>query len=109
MDNHYRVHAYVCGASCVRYSSLEGWATFETILQQRPNDCRYAIVERPVERDFVVWDMFDGATMLRTHLTQVGATLAPPTPLWAATEPNSLVMKAVALYGREHETRQLAG
>lgn len=101
MDNHYRVHAYVCSASCVRYSPIEGFATFGTIFQQRPSTCRYVVVERPAERDFVVWDMFDGDMLARACTTAFDKVLEPPKPVWAAADPHSLVMKAVALYDRD--------
>lgn len=99
----YRLHAYVCDHGCAHASQLTGWAKFEMIFQQRPDGCRYAIAETSPGR-FEVWDLYDDAIdrqlMYQSMLTNSAIGLAPPDALWTGSQPDALVVKTVALYGR---------
>jgi hypothetical protein len=105
-DEHYHLIAYICGHACTKPSPFEGWVTFQQIFVQRPDGCRYAVVQRSRAHPtgwYLCWDLLhDSLTM---PLQRMGVaihtrTLAPPPELWAGDSPDGLIMKAMALYER---------
>lgn len=111
---HYQLHCYVCGAGCTKPSPFEGWVTFTQIMRNRPDGCRFAIAQLvPLLHNnnpdpstplfittepagpFVAFDLYTPRSVRAN-----GFIPAPP-PLWTSESVDGLVMKAMALYGRE--------
>lgn len=42
-EDQYTLHAYVCGRSCVRHTSYLGTITYQSMFNNCPQDCRYAV------------------------------------------------------------------
>lgn len=57
-EQRYRLRAYICGPGCVRWRPDEGFTNFTRIYINRPDGCRYAVVET-TDHAFLVWDLFD--------------------------------------------------
>ena len=112
--SHYELQAYVCGRSCVKPSPFEGWATFTQIFQNRPSDCRFAVVRRVPLRShdgtvflaaradgpYLVWDLYrDGVTEHQwRHPTLL---LRPPPATWSGRSKDGMIMKAMMFYGQK--------
>lgn len=104
---HYKLECYICGPSCIQPSPFEGWVTFPRIFQQRPDGCRFAVAQlvpvfedRP-EGDYLVWDLLTEELTMGRGLYAHGY-LRAPAPLWQSPSLDGLIMKAMALYDREH-------
>lgn len=89
----FRVHAYVCGKACHHLGTIEGWALFGDIFAQRPDGCRYGVVEGALGT-FEVWDFY-----LEDIVTGAFRKV-PPDPVWVGQSADELIMKAQALYDR---------
>jgi hypothetical protein len=107
---HYHLHSYICGSGCVKPSPFEGWAPFETIFQQRPNLCRFAVARCvPVsgsepQGPWLCWDLYADTLMrgqLMNGLKYRTFLLQPPPPKWQGATADGLIMKAMALYDRD--------
>ncbi len=115
MPDHYKLHAYVGPPGMVQTPAFEGWATAEQILQQRPDGCRYAVVEpahlpRNAEGTmlwrFEAWDLLDSDFIQRAGRAFAvlnGHKHDFPTPpvVDTGTSLDGLIMKTLALYDRE--------
>lgn len=117
----YKLECYICGPSCIQPSPFEGWATFSQIFQRRPDGCRFAIAQAvPLYRepssdpstplirtgsqpvgDYLCWDLLTDDLVLGRNMLQRG-WLGTPVPLWQSPSLDGLIMKAMALYDREH-------
>jgi hypothetical protein len=57
----YRLHAFVCGTSCVKHYDMMGTVPFSWVWQHRPDNCRYAVAghyDSQVREDrVIVWDL----------------------------------------------------
>ncbi len=114
--SHYQLCCYVCGPGCTKPSPFEGWATFEQIVINRPNNCRFAVgrrvpfnlvmevpdsptltmkvsVAQPTG-EFLVWDLFSIPSPPANRRT----LLQPPEPVWTGPNEESMTMKAMMLY-----------
>jgi hypothetical protein len=69
-EEQYRLHAYVCAPSCVKWSDTMGTVSFPWVYNNRPDDCRYAIAGTWDEK-ILVWDLYNVAT------TRSGKLLTP--------------------------------
>ena len=92
-DKRYKLYAYVCGRDCVRINQHEGVMTYHQVFTERPEDCRYAVVEAG-PRKFLVWDMYDVWGTWRSDFR------APP-PIRTCTTADSAVVATALLYGEE--------
>lgn len=112
--SHYQLCCYVCGPGCTKPSPFEGWATFEQIVINRPNNCRFAVGRRvpffvvgeatetrgPTVRvgeptgEFFVWDLFAVASPPAGRRTLLQA----PEPLWTGPTEEAMTMKAMMMY-----------
>jgi hypothetical protein len=99
-EPHYDLQAYVCGPGCTSPSPFEGWATFQQIFNARPHECRYAVVREAWSSQYVVWDMYHDDVTHRQNTHSV-VLLRPPPPLWTGPTADSMIMKAMMLYGRD--------
>lgn len=116
---HFHLECFICGPADVRPSPFEGWATVSTIFQRRPDGCRYAVArivpikhirvsaQRDVVEagdapagDFLCWDFFDDVFTKGSPLRNRGL-LPAPTPKWQSPHLDGLIMKVMALYGRD--------
>lgn len=104
----YRPIAYVCCGGCTKSSMYTAWATFWEIYVERPNNCRFVVVENaPTNKHapwwpqspYLAWDLLSD----KIDPTGLPTELVPPWPLWQADNPDALIVKAIALYDREHE------
>jgi hypothetical protein len=116
---HYQLVAYV-GATALIPAPFDGAATFTTIMQQRPDGCRYAVGRRyalravkvPGSKDqftaitdtepsgsFVVWDLHD-EDLVRGRRTGQGGLIMPPRPVIIGETEDGTVMKAMMLFDR---------
>lgn len=107
---HYKLSCYVCGRACSHPSPFEGWATFATIFNRRPDGCRFAIARQLVmgveygavvnrlDDTWVCWDLLDDGLIDRT--SRAVALVHPPLPRWTSASETGLIMKAMALYDR---------
>lgn len=91
--------------------------SFTVIMQNRPNDCRFAIAQivrlvreasknpnTPLFRSedhpsgpYVVWDLLDDQ-LTRGQRTGPGGVMSPPPPMWMAESEDGMLMKALAFY-----------
>lgn len=98
----YRCHAYVCSVTCVRRTDRDPppSATFAQIYQQRPADCRYAVVgywapsPSTSSEKFLVWDLFN---VLKNDST--GAVIIPK-PRLMLDDLDAAIMATVLLYNK---------
>lgn len=115
---HYRLYAYICGKACIRHAPDAAPRTFTTIFNERPNECRFAVVQRiplikvgpdgpsqTVRYDnptgpFVVWDLFD-EELTRGRRTGPGGFMSPPPAWYLGPTESAATMKALALYDKE--------
>lgn len=102
----YRLCAFVCAGGCVRPSPFEGWASFPTILAQRPDDCRFVIAENMLSPDsvFVCVDLRDSSIAPTGKIRMISSVvlgLRDPPARWVGNDPDALIMKAIALYDSE--------
>jgi hypothetical protein len=115
---HYQLVAYICGAACIVPPTFEGAATFTTIMQQRPDGCRYAVGRRYALRQrkrpdglieavadtepsgsYVVWDLLD-EDLVRGLRTGQGGLISPPRPVLIGETEDGTVMKTMMLFDR---------
>lgn len=54
-----RLHAYVCESGKVRQVNDLGTVEFVDVFNQRPDRCRYAVVQEVGRQDFTVFDLYD--------------------------------------------------
>lgn len=91
--------------------------SFTIIMQNRPNDCRFAIArivriraakgstkEHPkyttdsfASGPFVVWDLLDDQ-LTRGQRTGPNGVMSPPPPLWSHDSEDGMLMKALSFY-----------
>lgn len=93
----YRLHAYVCGRSCIKRSSYEGVVNYRTIFNGCPTECRYAVVSywdivRHEER-VAVFDM--DATVKRPG---VSLSIEPGPPIEYYNTVDAAIMATALLY-----------
>jgi hypothetical protein len=93
---HYKVHAYICGQGRIHEPGFEGWALFGDIFQQRPDGCRYGVVEA-TDHQFEVWDFF-ADDLVRGEFRNI-----PPIPIYTGAYLDGLIMKVLALYGKSDD------
>ena len=92
----YRLHGYV-DAEGLRSRNwlLNGRVTFQWIYQNRPNECRYALVsvwDREAHgRYYAVFDLFN---VLKTAANE----LVTPEPRWTHIDRRAAVMTTVLMY-----------
>lgn len=103
MQAQYRLHAYVCGPGCVRWSDQHSTVTFEWIYLNRPDECRYAVAGKWSTKkhgeEVLVWDLFDA----RQTRTRGKITLIPPRPKIRTDELDAAIMASSMLYDSENE------
>lgn len=113
---HYELQAYICGPACSKPSPFQGWATFAQIFQNRPNNCRYAVVRRVplrshegkafvaarAEGPYLVWDLYHDQVVRGGGWGAANdITLRPPPAKWSGATRDGMIMKAMMLYDRE--------
>ena len=91
----YTMHAYVCGRDCVVNSSHVGAMTFAQIFEERPNGCRYAVVETGGR--FLVWDLYAVESMTQRRKMW----LTPPPPVRETEDVDSAIVATAMLYNQE--------
>lgn len=108
---HYHLSCYV-GRAHTRPSSWEGWATFTTIFQQRPDGYRFAVARQLVldteggkvvnrlADDWICWDLLCDQLTGGHNLQHSDGLMRPPPPIWTGPNEEALVMRAMALYDR---------
>lgn len=116
VDMHWKLAAYVARGG-IKPSPFDTPQTFTRIMQERPNDCRFAIAQavriRPAKGStnkclkyatdthpsgpFVVWDLLD-EQLTRGQRANAAGLLAPPPPMWMADSEDGMCMKALAFY-----------
>ncbi len=118
MGLHYQLVAYICGAASIVPAPFDGSATFTTIMQQRPDGCRYAIARQYALRavkqpdgmvkavadtepsgSYVVWDLHD-EDLVRGRRTGQGGLISPPAPVLIGETEDGTVMKTMMLFDR---------
>lgn len=97
-SSQYRLHAYVCGEGCVKWSDQISTVSYDWIYMNRPAECRYAVAGQwsvPKHgEEVVVWDLFDTQQrMVRGHLT-----LIPPKPMFEVDDLDAAIMATNMLY-----------
>jgi len=118
---HYVLSGYVRRGSVV--PPPEAWGvpakpqTFTVIMQNRPNDCRFAVAQivrlrrNPDKRastplfltddvpsgPFIVWDLLDDQ-LVRGQRTGPNGLIAPPPPMWLVPTEDGALMKALMFY-----------
>lgn len=113
---HYRLCGYVARDRIIE-SPFDEPVTFTRIMQERPDDCRFAVgqavrlrtVNQGVQapRRFVsdphasgpcvVWDLFDDQ-LVRGQRTNGSGLIMPPPPLWMHDSEDGMLMKALSFY-----------
>ena len=58
-DERYRLVGYVCDGSCFKQHAGEGTMTYHQVFVQRPDTCRYAVLERFEPSQFLVVDLYE--------------------------------------------------
>lgn len=90
----YRVHAYICGRTCVQHVEQMGTVPFSWVWQHRPGDCRYAVASewRPNEV-VIVWDLYQ-VQMLMPDLKPIA-----PEPITEYGDVDAAIMATAMTYG----------
>lgn len=116
---HYVLSGYVRRGSLVPPPQTWGTPplpqTFTTIMQNRPNDCRFAVAQVVRTRrkvtpqgalavsdsapsgPFIVWDLLDDQ-LVRGQRTGPNGLIAPPPPVWLVPGEDGAIMKALMFY-----------
>lgn len=112
---HYHLSCYV-GRTHTRAAEWEGWATFTTIFQRRPDGYRFAVARQMVLRSigegiasvvkhipddqWLCWDLLSDQLTGGHNLQHSDGLMRPPPPMWTGPTEEALVMRAMALYDR---------
>ena len=57
----FRLVGYVCDGTCFKPATHDGTMTYHQIFMNRPDTCRYAVMERFSPNQFIVVDMYESA------------------------------------------------
>lgn len=74
-DPRFKLHAYLCDGPCIKPREDMGTMTFTQVFVQRPDSCRYAVIQPASGVDeYLVVDLFettydDRAVYMGPHLT----------------------------------------
>lgn len=59
INDRYRLVGYVCDGSCFKQHTGQGTLTYHQVFMQRPDTCRYAVLEQFTPHQFIVIDLYD--------------------------------------------------
>lgn len=108
---HYHLSCYV-GRTHTRAAEWEGWATFTTIFQRRPDGYRFAVARQLVmseeggkvvnrlDDQWLCWDLLSDQLTGGHNLHRTDGLMRPPPPIWTGPNEEALVMRAMAQYDR---------
>ena len=63
----YRLVGYVCDGTCFKPATGEGTMTYHQVFMQRPDTCRYAVLEQLTPHHFIVVDMYETTMRKQAH------------------------------------------
>lgn len=97
-EKQYRLHAYVCGPDCVIRPEIAGTVSFDYVLLNRPNECRYAVAgswdTRKHSESVLVWDLYN------VNMNRLGRFVTPK-PVRTYADVDAAVMATGMLYDDE--------
>jgi hypothetical protein len=97
-EKQYKLHAYVCGPDCVVRPNIKGTVSFNYVLLNRPNECRYAVAgtwdTRKHGERVVVWDLYN------VDMNRLG-NFVTPKPVWVHDDVDAAVMATGMLYDED--------
>jgi hypothetical protein len=100
MGRRLRLQAFVCGVTCVRRANGKPpTATFTQIYQQRPADCRYAVVSQWSMAQHV--DAYFTFDLLNVEKHRDTGEVIEPKPRIAHYDLDAAIMATVLLYNKE--------
>jgi hypothetical protein len=96
-NKRYRIHAYVRAGGIIRRHSVTSRVTFKWVYQNRPDECRYAVISA-WDNQVRAWryGVLDLFNVLKDSETN---ELIPPEPRWKSDDCSAAIMTTVLLYG----------
>lgn len=96
---HYKIHAYVCGAGCLKLPDVDGVVNFETVYTKRPDGCRYVVVGQwSVAKHGEIYEVVDLYAVSFKGLTK---RIVMPSALLICEDLDAAIMAAMMLYEGE--------